>query len=82
MFAEHDVVRILTPIPAERTNCDMSKRSPVVGDEGTIVCVYPTRAPQEPMFIVECVADDGSTEWIADVFGMELALVVLEPLKD
>jgi hypothetical protein len=69
LFREHDVVRV-DSLKSARPDLSLSARLPVVGDMGTIVNVL---APDE--FIVEAVGTEGSTEWLCDFNGSDLALV-------
>ena len=50
----------------------VSKRAPLVGDVGTIVEVL-TKPGFGECYVVECVAQDGSTVWLADFAADELS---------
>lgn len=73
-FHEYDVVRITRMLQPDRhyTGHEGIKRPPQVGDEGTIVHI-PSEA--NSWCIVECVARDGSSIWLADFMTDELELV-------
>ena len=73
-FHEYDVVRVRQLLQPDRhydgTQC--VKRSPRVGDKGTIVLIPPGT---NSWYIVECVNSDGFTVWLADFVTDELELV-------
>jgi hypothetical protein len=73
-FHEYDVVRVTQLLQPNRnfTGNAGSKRPPQVGDEGTIVHIPPEA---HDWCIIECVASDGSTIWLADFTPDELELV-------
>lgn len=75
-ITEHHVVRIVAPVPIERVDGSFGDgRQPTIGDIGVVVHVYPILPAHEAMFIVECVGDDGSARWLADVKVSELVPV-------
>jgi hypothetical protein len=71
-LSEHDVVRVVRLRTSGRSfsGSEGVRRAPRVGDEGTIVNV-----PSATAFVVECVAPDGATVWLADFRRDELELV-------
>jgi hypothetical protein len=73
-FHEYDVVRVTQLLQPDRhfTGYESIKRPPQVGDVGTIVDIHPEMGS---WCIVECVAGDGSTIWLADFMTNELELV-------
>jgi hypothetical protein len=74
-LSEHDIVRVVRLRTSGRrfSGTEGVRRAPRVGDEGTIVNV---RAPGA--FVVECVAPDGDTVWLADFRRDELELVAMD----
>ena len=68
---EYDVVRIVHLRNADRPfeGSESAARAPRLGDVGAIVSVL----EEGVAFVVECVAPDGSTIWLADFFADELA---------
>ena len=78
-FIEFDEVRIVTVHgPAEdHLAATGSIRPPRVGDTGTIVHLVPTHDPDNPTtrYLVEDVAPDGTTVWLAEFSRDELELV-------
>lgn len=62
MFNEHDCVKIVKLLTNNRhfDGTENIKRSPKVGDEGTVVNVIAEN------YTVECVDSDGLTVWLAD----------------
>jgi hypothetical protein len=71
-LSEHDVVRVVRLRTSGRnlSGSEGIRRAPRVGDEGTIVNV-----PAPGAFVVECVAPDGDTVWLADFRRDELERV-------
>jgi hypothetical protein len=71
-LSEHDVVRIVRLRTSGRhfSGTEGVRRAPRVGDVGTIVNV-----PDPGAFMVECVAPDGGTVWLADFRRDELERV-------
>jgi len=67
---EYDVVRVVRLLKPNREfdGSEGFKRAPQVGDTGTIVHVYPA----DKDFIIEAVAKDGYTIWLADFSSEEL----------
>lgn len=75
-IAEHSLVRLVAPVPAERVNGSFGEgHQPAIGDIGVVVHVYPMLPTHEAMFMVECTADDGGARWLADVKVSELVPV-------
>ena len=74
MFRELDIVRVACAIDAGRM-MDLGSRRPLMGDQGTIVYVYPPGRGSEQAYIVECVEADGSTAWLADMLQSELVRI-------
>ncbi|HEY5137901.1 MAG TPA: hypothetical protein VIJ25_01080 [Methylococcales bacterium] len=74
-FHEYDVVRVTQLIQLDRhyDGNEGVKRSPRVGDRGTIVHIPPGINSR---CIVECLDKDGFTIWLADFVIDELELVV------
>ena len=74
-LSEHDVVRVVRLRTSGRhfSGSEGVRRAPRVGDEGAIVNV-----PAPGVFVVECVAPDGDTVWLADFRRDELELVATE----
>ena len=72
----HDVVRVARLDVADRPydGSPGTVRAPRIGDEGTVVCVDEA-GPARGSAMVECVADDGTTIWLADFAEHELELV-------
>lgn len=72
----HDVVCVarldVTDRPYDGSPGTM--RAPRIGDEGTVVWVD-EEGPARGSAMVECVADDGTTIWLADFAEHELELV-------
>ena len=75
MLNELDTVRVvrLNTIDREFSGSDGIKRPPQLGDIGVIVHSYDPTDDSAP-FIVECVAPDGMTVWLADFGPDELEL--------
>lgn len=73
-FHEYDVVRVTQLLLPDRSfdGNEGVKRPPQVGDVGTIVHLPPET---NAWCIVECVASDGCTIWLADFTTDELELV-------
>jgi hypothetical protein len=73
-FHEYDVVRVTRLIQPDRyyDGTEGVKRSPRVGDLGTIVHIPPAT---NSWCIVESVGKDGLTIWLADIVADELELV-------
>ena len=71
-FHEYDVVRVTQDLPSIRI--DAGSRQPQEGDIGTVVMAYPDADGVNPAYAVECVAEDGSTVWLADVKQSKLRL--------
>lgn len=75
MLKEYDLVRLILPIPSERwSEGSEHQRPPAVGDIGAIVMVHAVQPGQRQAYVVECIADDGRSGWLADVLESELAL--------
>lgn len=74
---ELDVVRVVALRSCDRSfeGTEGVKRKPRVGDRGTVVHIHPTGS-HEVAFIVEAVAPDGHTLWVADFFASELQVEV------
>lgn len=74
---ELDVVRVVALRNIDRSfeGTEGVKREPRVGDRGTVVHAHPTGS-HEAAFIVEAVAPDGHTLWVADFVASELQLEV------
>lgn len=72
----HDVVRVARLDVADRPHDGSpgTMRAPRIGDEGTVVWVE-EEGPVRGHALVECVADDGTTIWLADFAEHELELV-------
>lgn len=72
----HDVVRVARLDATDRPydGSPGSVRAPRVGDEGTVVWID-EEGPARGRALVECVADDGATIWLADFAEHELELV-------
>lgn len=64
------LLRDATSYDPWRTNA----RPPRIGDIGAVVEVL-ARSAQSPRFVVECVAEDGSTSWLSEFDGQELEVV-------
>ena len=75
MLNELDTVRVvrLQTVDREFTGSPGVTRPPQVGDTGAIVHSYDPTDKSAP-FIVECVATDGMTIWLADFSPDELEL--------
>ena len=71
-ISEYELVRLIADIPAERVDRDASQKLPQIGDLGAVVLVHATQPPQEAAYVVEAVAPDGHTIWLADIFASEL----------
>jgi hypothetical protein len=76
MPKELDVVRVnrLAEPARHFTGAKDIARAPRVGDVGTIVTLY-----DPATFCVECVADGGTTVWLADFGADEVELVWTAP---
>ena len=74
---EYDVVRVVRlAVPARAFDgTEGKKRSPQVGDLGTVVFEYGDRSASAPV-AVESVDKEGFTIWFADFSRHELELVV------
>ena len=75
-FKELDVVRItkLFHPPGHYDGWSINKRSPRVGDVGTIVDIQ--NAPNLPTnYVVEASSPNGIPDWLGDFFEEELELV-------
>lgn len=72
----HDVVRVARLDATDRPHDGSpgTVRAPRIGDEGTVVWVD-EEGPALGHALVECVADDGATIWLADFAEHELELV-------
>jgi hypothetical protein len=72
-LSEHDVVRLIKNIPAERIDRSLSMgKEPQIGDIGAIVNTYSVTDNEEACFIAECADSDGAILWVADFFASEL----------
>ncbi|MBN1316473.1 MAG: hypothetical protein JXA42_13440 [Anaerolineales bacterium] len=74
-FQEYDVVcvtRLLTP-SRRIDGTDGVMRQPQVGDVGTVVAVW-HNAGTGPIYMVECVNEEGLTTWLCDFDIEELEL--------
>lgn len=73
-IVEFDWVRIVRAVPAARLHLQRSRRAvtPEVGDLAWVSFAYRVEAPYEPMFIVECIAADGTLLWLADLRASEI----------
>jgi hypothetical protein len=72
----YDVVRVARLDVDDRPydGSEGTARAPRLGDEGTVVWVD-EEGPARGRAMVECVADDGMTIWLADFAEQELELV-------
>ena len=70
---EYSVVKVISLLSSDRhyDGTEGVKRSPQIGDIGTIVHVNATNKS----YIVECVNSDGYTVWLADFVHDELETV-------
>jgi hypothetical protein len=77
MLNELDTVRVVRLNTDDRhfTGSPGVLRSPRIGDTGAIVHAYDPTDISAP-FIVECVASDGLTVWLADFSTDELELEI------
>jgi len=77
-FDEYDVVRVCRLLVPDRPfqGSPGVSREPRVGDVGAIVQVAASSTDAgAATYIVECVADNGYTVWMADFSAAELELV-------
>ena len=72
-FKEFDVVKVVKLLHADRRfdGTENVKRSPLVGDQGTIVHL----AEDFRQCVVECVDPDGVTVWLAEFDFGELEAI-------
>jgi hypothetical protein len=71
----YDAVRVkFLAAQAERKGWNVNARAPRVGDVGTVVEIL-SAAGQAAQYVVECVAPDGTTLWLADFTAEELEVV-------
>ena len=71
----YDVVRVKSlSADLERDGWRVNARAPSVGDIGTVVEILEAGG-QTPHFVVESIAADGSTLWLADFVAEELEVV-------
>ena len=77
MLNELDTVRVARLHTSDRefTGSPGVSRPPQVGDTGAIVHAYDPTDDSGP-FVVECVASDGMTIWLADFRADELELEI------
>lgn len=70
---EYDVVNVIRLTNSERQydGSEGVKRSPQIGDVGTIVHTY-EKDGQDVRYIVECVDSEGYTIWLADFLPEEI----------
>ena len=61
---EYDVVRVRSLDGAQIQDFGLAFRAPVVGDEGTVVCLLSADGQPERL-MVECVMPDATAAWIA-----------------
>jgi hypothetical protein len=73
-FRQYDVVKVTDRLKAKGARGDWraNKRVPSVGDVGTIVEVL-TKPGLDDCYVVECVAPDGTTIWLANFAANELS---------
>jgi hypothetical protein len=73
MISQYSQVRLvaLHGAPDTYDGYGVNRRVPQVGDVGTVVEIMGAESG-ETMYVVECVNDDGSTEWIGDFVSSEL----------
>ena len=76
-IVEFDWVRVVRAVPDARLHLQRSRRAvtPEVGDLAWVSFAYRVKAPNEPMFIVECIAADGTVLWLADLRASEIERV-------
>lgn len=71
----YDVVRVtVLSRRIDRDGWRINVRDPQVGDTGTVVDIAKV-AGHPPLFVVESVAPDGNTIWLADFTPEELVIV-------
>jgi hypothetical protein len=73
-FVELSTVRVRQLLRADDDAYDdwrVNERRPRVGDVGTVVDVLHADGSPD-RYVVECVGDDGQTEWLADFVADEL----------
>jgi len=75
LFEEYSIVRIVELKTANRPfdGSEMVKKTPKVGDTGTIVHI--TSNSKENIYIVEKVNSLGQTVWLADFLQDEIELL-------
>ena len=75
MLNEYDVVTVVRIDQKDRpyTGTESACRPPQVGDVGTVVHIYDPGNATAPV-VVEAVAPNGYTIWLADFFPYELKL--------
>jgi uncharacterized protein YjaZ len=71
----YDVVKVKSLVAAiGRNGWNVNARAPRVGDIGTVVEILNAEG-QDAQFVVESVAADGTTIWLADFTAEELEVV-------
>jgi len=71
----YDVVKVKSLVTAiGRNGWNINARAPRVGDIGTVVEILKAEG-QDAQFVVESVAADGTTIWLADFTAEELEVV-------
>jgi hypothetical protein len=66
-FTELEVVRVKS-LSTATLDSSLSNRSPAAGDVATIVSVL-----SDDRFTLECMNEDGTTAWLCDFSGIDLA---------
>jgi hypothetical protein len=77
ILKEFDCVKIISLLDPDRQydGTEGVKRTPQIGDEGTIVHVYTTDG-KAAGYVVENVNQEGYTIWLADFLPEEINLII------
>lgn len=80
---ELDHVLVIRAIPPTRVHrCKVRPhRPPEIGDVARVAFAYPRNQRHEPLFMVECNAQDGTRLWLADLHRSEIERIAPDPAR-